>query len=156
LQLLWLIGASNAIGTITVFTLAVYKWHSHSHPIPPSISFRGITLILLCAVGGILAESDLRNGVESESWSNAQLVLPRRVVSHPVVWIWAGSLFAFVILYGIVTPLGNSALGTLVLPALLSLGRISSILQEKQKNGETPSSLRLSAMRALRSDNWGR
>jgi hypothetical protein len=76
------------------------------------------------------------------------------MASHPVVWVWAGALFAFMFLYGIVTSLGNSALGTLVLPTLLSLIRVSSILQERQKNGDIPS-LHLSLIEPLHSDSWG-
>lgn len=156
LQLLWLTGLSNAIVTVTVFTLALSKWHLHGGPIPSSITFRGIVLILLAAIAGIMTESALRNGIKSKSWSDAQLVLPRRVASHPVVWVWAGALFAFMFLCGIVTSLGTSALGTLVLPASLSLIRVSSILQERQENGDAPSSLNLYPDKPLRSGNWGR
>jgi Na+/proline symporter len=153
LQLLWLIGISNAIATVTVFTLAIEKWHSHGHPTHPSVILPGI-LVFLAIVGSFLAESALQNGIKSDLWSDAQWAMPRKLVRHPVIWAWIGALAAFILVYGI-SHLGSSGLGTFILPAELSLIRVSSIVQNRKRTEENLSSLNLSATRSLRSDNWG-
>jgi len=151
LQLLRLVGISNAIATVTVFTLAIEKWHPHGHPMR---FLPGFVLVISAFVGSFMAESALQNGIKSDLWSDAQWAMPRKLVRHPVIWVWIGVLAAFILAYGI-SHLESSALGTLILPAELSLIRVSSIVQNRNRTGENLSSLNLSATRSLRSDNWG-
>jgi hypothetical protein len=153
LQLLGLVGVSNAIATVTVFTLAIEKWHSHNHPIHPSIIVPGI-LVFLAIIGGFLAESALQNGIKFDLWSDAQWAMPSKLVSHPIIWVWIGVMAAFIFTGGI-SHIGDSGFVTLVLPAQLSLIRVSSIVQNRKRTEENLSSLNLSATRSLRSDNWG-
>lgn len=155
LSLLWLVGISNAVITILLFGLAIYEWHSPRHSIPSFVTLNAIALIVLGTATSLIAESSLRNGVESKSWSDLQLLVPRRLASHPALWVWIGSLFAFMMLYGIFS-WKNSALGTLAFPTELSLIRVSTILQKAQQNEEDPSSLHHCSIKPLHSENWGR
>jgi hypothetical protein len=95
--LLWLVGISNAIGTVTVFKLAFDKWHSHGHPIR---FLPGFFIIVSAFVGSSLGEFALQHGIKSELSSDAQWAMPRRLVSHPVLWVWIGALAVFVLLMG--------------------------------------------------------
>lgn len=141
-RLLWLVGISNAIITVVLFCLAIYKWHAPLHSIPFSMTLCALGLIILGAIASFTAEFSLRNGVEAKSWSDRQLVLIGRLASHPAVWGWIGLLFAFMVVYGIFSS-RNPTLGVLALPTGLNLIRVSTILQKAQKNEGDPSSLHL-------------
>jgi hypothetical protein len=100
LQLLRLVGISNAIATVTVFTLAIEKWHPHGHPMR---FLPGFVLVISAFVGSFMAESALQNGIKSDLWSDAQWAMPRKLVRHPVIWVWIGVLAAFILAYGDLT-----------------------------------------------------
>ena len=153
LQLLWLIGISNAIATLTIFKLAIDKWHSRNHPIQFLPAF---VLVIATFVGSFSGESALQHGIKSELWSDAQWAVPRRLLSHPVLWVWIGAVAVFILLYGILD-LGG-ALVTLILPVGLSLIRITSLdRNRRQQTGENLSPrLHLSPGEPLQSRNWGR
>lgn len=139
--MLWLVGISNAVITVVLFCLVIYKWHAPLHSIPFSMTLCALGLIILGVIASFTAESSLRNGVEAKSWSDRQLVLTSRLASHPAVWGWIGLLFAFMVVYGIFSR--DPTFGVLALPTGLNLIRVSTILRKAQKNEGDPSSLHL-------------
>ena len=82
-QLLWMIGAANALVSLSFGVHGVVSRrypHGQHRPLPTVLFSFGA--LILGLIGTLIAESSLRNGTKSERWPDALLDAPRKVVAH--------------------------------------------------------------------------
>ena len=152
-QLLWIIAASNLLVAIGYGTLALPRrsyqaWH-------PLLLY-ALIILVLGFIGDCIAERDLKEGIESERWSDALINGPKRL--HSAFSILALLLIvASVISIVIIAISGgrhfSSGVWCFLLPAM-SFTRVSSYLRPRPPSNnsllkpiETPKS--------LQSEHWG-
>lgn len=157
MQLLWIIGIANAVSMLAVVALSVLAWRlPEDQSLPWRAKLVSLSTIFLALAVSLLAESALQRGSRSSIWPDSLLATPRKILSHPLLFIvitvmGIASIAAFCVL-----PLHSASLGTLFLAVPLSLSRINFALNSK--SGETFSSLSagsaLYPAKPLHSDQW--
>lgn len=128
-QLLWIIAALDSLATIGFGVLIVRSWH-HS---------KALDLLLWCPLAAyvfgvtasLFAEQALKNGIQSERWSDNLIDGPRKLVSHPAYSIFGASFFVAYLASAIVSPAGHVIWSMIFFWPLMSLIRVHGYLRPR-------------------------
>jgi hypothetical protein len=147
-QLLWIIGALSALVSLGFGMLI-------SHPSKKlSVMLLGwsFAAIVLGMVGSLFAEQSLRDGVTSEQWSDALLARPRKFITNPAAYIFAGLLFIGFVVYVVFSNFHNFGGGWMFLWPMLTIIRVQACLHPPKKPNLLPP---VEPPKPLQSENWG-
>ena len=153
-QLLWMIGAANALVSLSfgVHGVVSRRYPHGQHRPLPTVLFSFGTLIL-GLIGTLIAESSLRNGTKSERWPDALLDVPRKVVAHPAFLVLPYLLIIASFVDIIYSSSGNFSGAWVFLYPAMSLTRVSSALHPTRANADHRS--RVDPPKPLQSEHWG-
>jgi hypothetical protein len=152
-QLLWIIGAMNVLVSLSFGLLGVGSCHYPHRHLPFPLALFSFGALVLGLIGTLIAESNLKNGIRSERWPDAQLDALRKVVAHPAFFMLPFLLIIASFVYIISSRSGPLSGGWMFLYPAMSLTRVISALRPRQADADHRS--RMDPPKPLRSEHWG-
>jgi len=150
-ELIWAIGASNAITSLTAVLFAILSWRQ---ALSVSNQRYAMVLVVTGILVGLTAEIALRRGARSRRWPDSVLSAPRRFLEHPALIGFSWSMFLVALLYCIVSPLQNAALAAIFMALPFSFMRADNYLRPRQQVTGGGSGAALYSGEPLNSDHW--
>jgi hypothetical protein len=153
-QLLWMIGATNVLVSLSFGVLGVGSRHyPHAQRRPLQVALFSFGALVLGLIGTLIAGSNLRNSIESERWPDALLDAPRKVVAYPAFFILPYLLIIASFVDIIFSRSGNLSGAWMFLYPAMSLTRVISALRPRRTNADDRS--RIDPSKPLQSEHWG-
>ena len=121
--------------------------------LPLPLALFSFGALVLGLIGTLIAESKLRNGIESERWPDALLDAPRKVAAHPAFFILPYLLIVASFVDIIFSRGGNLSGTWMFLYPAMSLTRVISVLRPRQTDADPRS--RMDPPKPLQSEHWG-
>jgi hypothetical protein len=147
-QLLWIIGASSVLVSISFVVLAWY----HSKGLLPTL-WCSLAALALGLVICLIAERALQNGINSERWPDSLLNAPRKLTARPAFSVLSGLLLVGALAYVVFAGVRHIGGIWMILWPLMSLTRVRNYLRPKPKSDRL---LRpIERPKPLQSENWG-
>ena len=151
-QLLWIIGASISLVSLSFGVLALPLWHQPEDR--HLLLWGSFVALLLGLAADLTAEQDLKNGVRSERWPDTLLEGPKRFVTHRVFFVVVFLLF--VAAFGVmIFPRHHFGMAWAFLYPVMSLSRVSSFLRRKPTSTDDSLLRLVERPKPLQSDHWG-
>jgi hypothetical protein len=152
-QLLWMIGATNVLVSLSFGVLGVGSRHCPHRHLPFPVALFSFGALVLGLIETLIAESKLRNGIKSERWPDALLDVLRKVAAYPAFFILPYLLIIASFVDIIFSRSGNLSGAWMFLYPAMSLTRVISALRPRQTDADHRS--RMDPPKPLQSEHWG-